>query len=1072
MEVKVINMRHLLYKIARNLFLLGIELALMVPALATPAEPSPLEHGQQLLAGGQYSAALEWASRQLEHPPTADSTLSSLLTLQANALRILGETETARRTHRKALQLRIGHFGPHSMEASNSYQNIGHCWLDEAQTKQAIAALDIALRIRQQYFPDSIGALSSIYLSMGEAYRQQRRMALAIETLEKSLAYRKRTTSSLKALTPVHLTLSNAYLQNNKAQAALALLQPLFPLIETGELPRQTAALIYNNAGYALTETTSPQAGLQYHLDAIALLSNKADHDRVLGHCLSGAGQAYLNLGDPAAAEPLLRRALEVYDRSGGGNRLEKADTYNDLGLCLRYQQQFAAAVEAHEKAVSLYITYAPDKKHTIAGFYENLGQCFLRQRQLTAARYYFEQSLAQHSLTEHQCRVKLLLGHTFYAESRMEEALRQYRNAFQSSSALPIALQLALQLSLAQTHTALKQYEKAERTLQMGLAQIEENATAALPNLFDYEKAQFQTAMGQTAQQQGRLNQALDFYRRALQQERLIQKRLHHEQAGLYLYSNFSDLHRNLLEVGVAKSHTDLSFIDTAFRYAEGYKGTQLRRALVRHQQIANDSLLQKRQALYRQQYHLEQRYRYEQQLGVYKNADTLHSLGERLQHTQEQVRKLDAQLASARPAYAKWAQQDQLASMRTVQQTLQSGQTFVEYALTGQQAFIFVITPDTVVLQEQALPPDFRKKLANYYTLLRTRPDVYPNQATVFQQHTRTAHEIYRLLIAPIEEWLGPELIIVPDGPLSYLPFGTLLRRTPAAPHLFARHDYLIRHHAINYAYSASLLQLMSAQTPRHQRNELLLVAPTFEDNSHGLRELSHNLLEAQTIAGIARSRLLLAAEASKQSFLTQAPSYRLLHCATHGTADSRAPDDSYLAFTEQDGQRHQWGSLLYLPEIYSLNLAAELVVLSACQTGIGQHFEGEGLISLARAFAFAGAKAVVASLWSIDDKRTHDIMAGWYQQMSEGQAKHRALQTSKLAYLQDSDHIHAHPYYWGAILCIGDPSPIADFPHAYPYLGWMIAGVALLVLLGSWLAWRYRHRLQKAIPSRPPG
>ena len=145
----------------------------------------------------------------------------------------------------------------------------------------------------------------------------------------------------------------------------------------------------------------------------------------------------------------------------------------------------------------------------------------------------------------------------------------------------------------------------------------------------------------------------------------------------------------------------------------------------------------------------------------------------------------------------------------------------------------------------------------------------------------------------------------------------------------------------------------------------------------------------------------------------------------------------------------------------EIYNLDLNAELAVLSACKTGMGKFSKGEGIMSLARGFLYAGVPGIVMTLWSIEDKSGSEIVAGFYKNLKDSQRKDIALRNAKLTYLNNANQLFAHPYFWAAHVQIGDSSPIIP-SSGKNYIYYSIAGIVLVLLVLIVI----RRRKRKAI------
>ncbi len=1023
----------------KSLFFFGV-LLLTGSMAAQPHHPTP---GEVLLREGRYQAALDWTAERLSTDSLPE--LARLYNLRGNALRRQGAIEAAIAAHQKALELRQRHFGRLSVPASNSYQNLGNCYLDLHRTDRALSFLHQARKIRESNPAASPDDLASVYNSLGAAYRQQKNYDRAERVLRRALAIRTgqygRRDSSLA---PLLLNLSSVLLDRQKPLDACELLDELLTVLagaSTADRPLQ--ALAHNNMGYCQYQLGRPEAARQFHQQAVGLVEGSADHYLVLADCLVGLGQCYLNLAEPAEAEPLLRQALSLYERSPQPDPLKIADVANDLGLCYRQMERYEAAVGRHEQAIGLYLDQGEEKHPNLTGFYFNLAQCYAEQGMAAAARSFFEAVLRGPATGELPLLARLHLGQTFLLEKRPAEALKHFQLARQSfarqASPDPFFRHfLDYAFGLAQSQAG--DYGAAERSFEQALAIIDASGSG---RLFPYEQARILTAQGYALQRRGRLLPALEVYRRAEALTRSMKASFRNQRSGLYLQGNFFDLYHRLVDLCFQLSEKDRQYAALAFRYAEAYKAAHLRWLLQRSRARSfagvPDSLVQLEKQLQRERAFYARRCR-ETEADLYAGPQAKTECYRQLRSINDQLALLEERLQHQYPAYANLRRQASPPDIEATRRWLTPHQALLEYTLTDSMLYTFVLTTDTLVLLKQELPPDFVLRVEELYNLLNRSPRAFPDPAQASARYAALAHQLYRQLIQPAAPYLREELIVIPDGILCYFPFDALLVRPADKPHLFARHDYLVRHHAISYGYAAALLRLMREQAPAGGQKQLLAFAPSFDTHPF-LPPLDFNAPEAEAISRMIPGKNFAGEAAHKSRFLALAPHYRLLHLATHSSLDHQTPDNSFLAF-HGDGATHN----LYLPEVYGLSLSADLVTLSACQTGVGRLRRGEGLISMARAFAYAGAKSIVASLWSIDDEQSNKIMQLFYRELVAGKAKDRALANSKLAYLDEAPHARAHPYYWAALTTIGDQRPVSGLGGFSRY--WWLAAAAAIV------------------------
>lgn len=376
-----------------------------------------------------------------------------------------------------------------------------------------------------------------------------------------------------------------------------------------------------------------------------------------------------------------------------------------------------------------------------------------------------------------------------------------------------------------------------------------------------------------------------------------------------------------------------------------------------------------------------------------------------------------------------------------------LAPGQALLEYFVGDSSIFIFLVKKDDyrVVEVKKDFPLEewvqqLRYGIYGYHTA-SDHTDALRDSCT--STYIESAMALYGKLLAPVDSLLPRRVVIVPDGALGYLPFEALLTGLPVRKDRFHEYPYfgrqIGRERSISYCYSATLLREMSQRRHRQQpAHEFLAYAPFIDgdttllasrfidpsDPANCLPNLNYTKKEAEALHQLLGGKAVIGRSATKAELVREAEQYRIVHLATHGKANDKVGDHSFLAFFEiKDSLENEW---LYVREIYNLALNADLVTLSACETGIGEMKRGEGIISLARAFAYAGAKSIVTSLWSVNDASTKDLMVFFYTNLQSGLPKDESLAQAKRQLMAQKPG-SAHPYYWAAFVVIGDLTPI---------------------------------------------
>nr|WP_319266322.1 CHAT domain-containing tetratricopeptide repeat protein [uncultured Draconibacterium sp.] len=348
----------------------------------------------------------------------------------------------------------------------------------------------------------------------------------------------------------------------------------------------------------------------------------------------------------------------------------------------------------------------------------------------------------------------------------------------------------------------------------------------------------------------------------------------------------------------------------------------------------------------------------------------------------------------------------------------------------------YTFFITNSEIDFYKKSLENDDVKALEETFRFMSSTDYMFTHNEDA-KRYCVSSHRLYNLLIAPYEKDLEEKhLTIIPDGKLNYISFDGLLKTLPDTSNTirFNELDYLLKNLNINYANSVNIFLKNRASKPK-LRNQTLAFAPEYNSEEFEMTGHRYRLAplpgvekEVDAISKSVSATVLKSNQASELNFRKKSGQFDILHLAMHAYINDSLPAYSRLAFSQNaDSTALENDGWLNTADIYNLKLDAKMTVLSACNTGVGKLQKGEGLMSLARGFLYAGCPSVVMSLWEVEDVAGTKIMTSFYKYLKAGKTKDEALRLAKLKYLENSNSRLAHPHYWMSFKCIGDNSPV---------------------------------------------
>lgn len=491
--------------------------------------------------------------------------------------------------------------------------------------------------------------------------------------------------------------------------------------------------------------------------------------------------------------------------------------------------------------------------------------------------------------------------------------------------------------------------------------------------------------------------------------------------------------------------------WIKKAFEFAEKSKAILLSESLNARKALTfsgvPEEAQQEEQSLRKEIYYLQKQVNLAQNQKKPSLLAKIEGWNQQIFELSQKYEQLTSKLRKEHPEYMEIRYQPKLVNTETAIASLRENEALVEYFVGDSVAFAIVLDQNKLDFVKLPSPRKWRRKVKELRSELlasfldKGKPSRY----------AQLAHELYQQVWEPVARIGLPEKItLVPDGPLGYLSFDVLLSERPEQPQAYKSLAYLLQTHQFRYTYSAKLLTYEKKKAFRSGGDKFIAFAPAYPAGDKNLATLRGDLVdlpyayeEAQTARDIMGGRLLAGKEASEDNFKLMANAYKIIHIAAHARVDDENPLYSSIYFSpEVEGKEDQ---ALEVFELFNMKLKADLMVLSACETGVGEMKQGEGIISLAWGASYAGAKSVLTSLWQVNDLSTSKIIQDFYARLVQGTDKDEALRQAKISYLESGDHLTAHPFYWGGFILIGDYKPLKSGMGGLLTLGLILLAAA---------------------------
>jgi CHAT domain-containing protein/Tfp pilus assembly protein PilF len=940
---------------------------------------------QALADRQQWKASDELSKEAIESTPAEDTeVMLQLLLSRAGALRLSGDADGAAKAYQLALDdaQRAGH---EDRATGESLTGLGLVAWHRGDLDRAEDYLRQALAIRQRLVPGSLAEARAMN-NLG-----------IVECLRGDLAQCEQYNSN-----------------------ALEIQRKLAP----GGLDM---AASLNTLGNIADQRKDLLKAEEFHRQSLEIQERLEPGSLDVAKSLNGIGIVEIDRGDLAKAEEYIRRALVLFEKFQPGSRTMAA-TLNNLGDVAEHRGELAEAEKYFEQSLTLCETIEPGSAD-VAELLNNLGTVALMTGDLARSEGFFERALA---IVEQRAPGSLdmaemlsNLGGVASGRQELDKAAGYYNRALEIQTKLAPASASRAEWLAESAGIARKQMRmKDAAQLYAQAIDVLESQVALLGGSSDV-RAEFR------AKHAGYYAAYSDLLLEQKQPE-LAFEILERSRA------------RTLLEM-LAESHLNIR---------EGADPT-----LLEQQQKLQAALAAKTKE------------RVDLLQGKHTEVQAA-AAGKEIDGLLSQYRDVEEQIRSSNPRYAALTQPQTLSAADVRRQLIDADTVLLEYSLGEERSLLFVLTRGSLDSYELPKRSVIEDAAHGVYGLLTSRNRWIEGESDA-QRAARLAKndaDYGRAIGALSQVILGPaaaqlkekRLLIVADGALQYIPFAVL--PDPSADALKPT-DPLVAGHEIVNLPSASALALLRRQAesrPAAPMEVAVLADPVFdredarvkrmsqsiragelssgnetipEGLSHSLRDvgqgaslarLTLSRKEADAIVSMAEPGKCLEAvdfAASRATALSkELGQYRMAHFATHGLLDNEHPELSGLVLSLVDRDGRPQDGFLDLEDVYNLTLPADLVVLSACETGLGKQVSGEGLVGLTRGFMYAGASRVVASLWKVDDAATADLMERFYRGMlKDKRTPAAALRQAQLEVR--SQKRWSDPFYWAAFTLQGE-------------------------------------------------
>jgi CHAT domain-containing protein/Tfp pilus assembly protein PilF len=796
----------------------------------------------------------------------------------------------------------------------------------------------------------------------------------------------------------------------------------------------------YNNLGAIYLKSGDYSKSLSYFQKGLSLIQADSSRRVEVAIGYNNIGRTFETIGNLEHAFSYFEKALESFKSVLGEDHYYSGILKNNLGSILLQKNDYDNALSYFSTSQNTFKKSDPNHPY-VALTHVNMAKCYDKKGQSREDLMHLEEAIAiQKKILNpgHPDIATTLnnLGIHYLQENNPEKALQYFQEAL-----------ITLIPEFENKDIYLNPSINEDMNSKMILLKILENKGKAMKALYFNTKEDIKV-----------LEQALNTYQIAIQVIDFIRFGFSTEESQKELTEKSFSVYEGAIQVAnlLYEVRDEEKYVDQAFQISQRSKAFLLLQAIKKTEGLkfagVPDSLIEQERDLkinisfYTRELHLAKQKLDTLKTSLYQNY--LFQFNTELDH-------LKARFEETYPMYFELINNHRQPVISEIQKAILTEESvLLDYFVGDSTLNIFCISKDKQRLfafkkpeNFDVLVKDFKKSTEDWQFI-----NNHPGQAD--ELYVTSASQLYQVLLRePLESFKEPvqKLIIIPGGILGYVNFEAFLSRIPSDVNGFRYHDlaYLVKDFDIQYLYSAATtLNGKENIMPANFGNSGLFGGFAVEDIS-----LPGTVLEIKRIAEILGGDTWAGIHATERNFKAKAKNYPVLHLSMHAFLDDINPMYSKFVFTgSQDAIEDDF---LTIAEIYNMKINAQLAVLSACETGDGILSRGEGIMSLSRAFAYAGCPSVVTSLWKVESETTSSLMLDFYQNLMQGFPKDRSMRLAKLNYLKSTeDPLRAHPHFWLSFIVTGDTAPVKLEGKNHWWIG---LALFLGLISGGFILWK---------------